>query len=228
MSRGLGRRHAPDSRDGLFPLKPLLATVPKGELERPWRYWNAEGWWGDQGWAPQCVAYAWTHWVEDGPVTHPETKPGENPAIDPEALYHEAQKVDEWPGEDYDGTSVRAGAKVLKARGYVGEYRWANPTAPLSDVVKTLLGLGPVVVGLNWYAGMSEPDDLGFMHVSGALEGGHAFVLNGVNVTREVVRMKNSWGRSWGVNGHALIGFKDLDRLLREDGEACLARELKG
>ena len=33
-------------------------------------------------------------------------------------LYHEAQKVDEWPGEDYDGTSVRAGLDILRKRGH--------------------------------------------------------------------------------------------------------------
>ena len=33
-------------------------------------------------------------------------------------LYHEAQKVDEWPGEDYEGTSVRAGLDILRTRGH--------------------------------------------------------------------------------------------------------------
>ena len=33
-------------------------------------------------------------------------------------LYHEAQKIDEWPGEDYDGTSVRAGLDILRKRGH--------------------------------------------------------------------------------------------------------------
>ena len=33
-------------------------------------------------------------------------------------LYHEAQKVDEWQGEDYDGTSVRAGLDILRKRGH--------------------------------------------------------------------------------------------------------------
>ena len=33
-------------------------------------------------------------------------------------LYHEAQKVDEWPGEDYEGTSVRAGLDILRVRGH--------------------------------------------------------------------------------------------------------------
>ena len=30
------------------------------------------------------------------------------------ALYHQAQRIDEWPGEDYDGTSVRAALDVLR------------------------------------------------------------------------------------------------------------------
>jgi hypothetical protein len=34
-------------------------------------------------------------------------------------LYHEARKVDEWPGEDYDGTSVRAALDVLRTQGHV-------------------------------------------------------------------------------------------------------------
>ena len=33
-------------------------------------------------------------------------------------LYHEAQKIDEWPGEDYDGTCVRAGLDILRKRGH--------------------------------------------------------------------------------------------------------------
>jgi hypothetical protein len=33
-------------------------------------------------------------------------------------LYHEAQRIDEWPGEDYDGTSVRAGMDVLRTEGH--------------------------------------------------------------------------------------------------------------
>ncbi len=34
-------------------------------------------------------------------------------------LYRQAQKQDEWPGEDYDGTSVRAGCDVARQRGPV-------------------------------------------------------------------------------------------------------------
>ena len=43
-------------------------------------------------------------------------------------LYHEAQKIDEWPGEDYDGTSVRAGLDILRKRGPLREGRRAHQT----------------------------------------------------------------------------------------------------
>jgi len=139
-------------------------------------------------------------------------------------VYRDAQVVDEWPGENYNGTSVRAGAKVLADRGHIGEYRWAWD---LETVVRALLDVGPVVVGTNWYSGMFEPNQ-GIIDISGTVAGGHAYLLNGVNRNKGMIRLKNSWGRDWGSRGHAYISFEDMDRLIKEDGEACLALEIGG
>lgn len=215
---GLGRIPAVDKRDRGYLMK---AVVPV--TVRKWRYWWANGWWGDQDGFPHCVSYAWTHWLEDGPVTHPPFKPLAQSAVDPVELYHEAQKVDEWEGESYDGTSVRAGAKVLRRMGFVGSYVWAWD---VDAVVRALLEIGPVTVGTWWYSGMFSPDEDGFIKVEGNKAGGHAYVVNGVNVKRGVVRIKNSWGRSWGRRGHAWMKIEDLDALIRDEGEACLATEL--
>jgi C1A family cysteine protease len=87
--------------------------------------------------------------------------------------------------------------------------------------------VAPVVVGLNWYSSMFHPNAAGLIKVDGSLAGGHAFLLDGVSADREYFRIKNSWGRSWGRKGFALISFKDVERLLAEDGEACLAVETK-
>jgi hypothetical protein len=211
----LGRRYAPDPKDAAYPMRALLSRAPS---PRTYRYWNASGAWFDQGPTPSCVGHAWAHWLEDGPVTQ------RGRLIDPMVLYREAQLVDEWPGVGYAGTSVRAGAKAAQARGYVAAYHWA---ASIEDVVQALLEVGPVVVGSNWYEGMFEADDAGFLHLDGAVAGGHAYVLNGINAAVGVVRIKNSWGRRWGLNGHALIAVDDLARLLADEGEACLAVELR-
>lgn len=216
MSHGLGRRFAPDDRDRAFLLREVLPEEPK----RDWRYWWQRGAQLDQGNTGTCVGHAWAHFIEDGPITHPGT-------IDPFAIYDEATHVDEWQGNEGDrnfGTSVRAGAKALQARGLVPEYRWAFT---LEDVVLALLDKGPVVVGTDWHRSMSRPGPDAFVYPDGNVEGGHAYLLNGVSVSARKLRFKNSWGPSWGQNGHAWICFEDFEELLTVEGEACLAVEAK-
>ena len=81
----LGRLYIPDERDKKFKLKSIIAEPST----RTSRNWWANGWWGNQGMTSQCVAYSWTHWVHDGPVS-PKTKI--KPIIDPSIVYSEAQK----------------------------------------------------------------------------------------------------------------------------------------
>lgn len=227
----IGRLCVPDGRDRDYPMRPE-ATDHEGQdaLNRGYRYWWADGWWGDQWYTPQCVAYAWLHWAEDGPTTHHPRVPNRQASVmaqgqailNPDTVYREAQKIDEWPGEDYDGTSVRAGAKILQRHGYITEYRW---TWDLDVMAEAILVEGPVVVGTWWYESMFYPDDDGLITVGGNTAGGHAYLVNGVNRNEGKFRIKNSWGREWGNNGFAWISFDDMGRLLDEYGEACLAIE---
>lgn len=216
----LGRVYDPDERDLAYP----MAAVVPAATPRTWRYWWASGWWGDQGLTPRCVAYAWLHKVADGPRTTLRT-PGVDrvPALEPRELYCAAQEIDPWDGDcddpRYDGTSVRAGAKVLQRAGVIQGYRWAWDA---DTVVRTLLEVGPVIVGSAWYEDMTRPGPGSRIRPTGAYQGGHAYVLNGVNVDRGVVRVKNSWGRAWGRRGYAWLGIDDLATLLTDRGEACL------
>lgn len=214
---GLGRNRTLDARDEAYPIRALL---PKSVAGVNHRYWWDQGWWGDQDRYPHCVAYAWLHWMEDGPHTVAPRRPGQGPGADPVAVYREAQTIDEWPGEGYDGTSVRAGAKVLQRLGFIREYRWGWT---LDDLVDAVLTLGPVVVGTWWYSGMFWPSSEGIIRVQGYRAGGHAYLINGLSLRTGMARVKNSWGRGWGRSGRAWIPLEDLERLIREDGEVCIA-----
>jgi C1A family cysteine protease len=55
--------------------------------------------------------------------------------------------------------------------------------------------------------------------------GGHAYVINGIDIDKKLFRIKNSWGQRWGKNGFAFISFTDMEKLIRENGEICIAAE---
>lgn len=211
---GLGRLPSADERDKNFLIKSILPKTVTATS----KYWDDRGWWGDQGNLPQCVGYSLAHWLENSPMTHKSTPP----VVQPSLIYTQAQLVDEWPGVDYDGTSVRAGAKVLQGMGYISEYRWAFDLATMIDAVLTK---GPVVVGSNWYESMFNPID-GTIKISGNVAGGHAYLINGVSTVSKKFRIKNSWGQWWGIKGRAYISFSDMERLIHEDGEVALMIEV--
>lgn len=209
---GMGRLDAPDERDFGFLMRsatPLEAPV------RKYRYYQT-GPVLDQGKFPHCVGYSWRQWLASAPLM---TKGGPSPTY----VYSEAQKVDEWPGESYDGTSVRAGAKVLQELGHIKSYLWAFS----ADEVKiwVLNGHGTVIVGTNWYNDMFQPDAEGFVKITGNQAGGHAYLCIGYSEDRGAFRFVNSWGTSWGDKGRFWIAGDDLDKLIKESGEVCTATE---
>ena len=134
-------------------------------------------------------------------------------------IYHEAKKIDPWPGEDYEGTSILAGVKIVQSRGYITEYRWAFG---IEDLAIGVSRAGPAVVGVDWYDGMFTPDSNGFIHPTGNIAGGHAILVKGYNVRARRFLLHNSWGPNWGRKGTCFISYDDLGNLLASGGEACI------
>ena len=216
--RGMGRIYIPDPRDNHYPMSSILQQTDLRKKD-----WWDEGWWGDQGYDPYCVAFSWAHWLADGPRPNSIFE-SRRPGVDTRELYCEAQKRDPWPGNCdyplYDGTSVRAGAKVLQEWGFIREYRWARNGQELAQAV---LNIGPVILGTMWYEGMGYPDSNGIMNITGSPWGGHAYVVNAVDLDTGLFTIKNSWGQGWGLNGRAYLRLADADVLIRAAGEACVA-----
>ncbi len=217
---GMGRLLQKDKRN-LNYLMPKI-TVP-AQVRR--RYW-AGGAVLDQGDTPQCVGYAGFGWLTGGPVTN-------KPDFTPADLYTWARQKDEWPGEDYDGTSTLGLMKALKDKGYISEYRWATDAETL---VAWILAKGPVIVGTNWYRDMFTPDiHTGFIYPNhSANDGGHEWRIVGADRDKHcpdgtigALRMVNSWGHGWGELGRAWVSIPVMDRLNKEDGEAVTPTEIK-
>lgn len=181
----------------------------------------------DQLRTSQCVSYTWHHEAMARPaVVMFGSLPEEALRRLIEERYWEMQRIDPWEGGEYPGaspqyggTSTLAGAKVMHRAGYFARYDWAFS---LSDLVLTVGYRGPVAVGTNWYEGMFYPTGSGRLEISGDVAGGHEYLLKGVSVPRRTFRVHNSWGTSWGIGGDAEIGWDDMERLLHEQGDACI------
>lgn len=110
-------------------------------------------------------------------------------------LYKEAQKIDEWPGENYEGTSVRAGFEILRLRGH-------------RRLINGVTGEERPGDGIAAYRWTTSVADI------------HAAIQMPLADTLDAVPLLNSWGRSW----PHICWLPDtvLQRLLTEDGEAAV------
>ena len=214
---GKGRLVSTDPRDRRHMMRPREAAKT-----RTYRYWKP-GAVLDQGNTPKCVAYSWLALLLAGPVRNKKLP-------DVNWLYDECQANDEWPGSSYDGTSVRAGAKVLQREGYLSEYIWAYDS---DTVARWVLEHGPVVLGTDWLSGMDQADADGFIHAEGMNMGGHAYLATGVNLakvcpdgSRGALRIVNSWGTEYGQGGMVWLSLADAGRLIAQWGEAAAPKEL--
>jgi hypothetical protein len=209
---GLGRLPAPDERDNNF----RMSALPLSQAPAKTRRYYQLGPILHQGQTSSCVGHAWRQWLSSAVVM---TRTGP----DAFTIYNRARQVDEWPGEDYEGTSVRAGAKALQELGHIEAYWWAWDAATVADWL--LNDMGVVVAGSMWTRGMARTDKKGFIKPEGASVGGHAWLIAGYDSIRGIFRCANSWGRAWGQNGRFWLAGEHLDYLLQENGEACTATE---
>lgn len=169
----------------------------------------------DQGSTPACTGFSETTAISFPPRSLKDGKPLNDFAA---RAYEWAKRDDDWPGEDYEGSSLLGAARGLKQFGFIEKYEWmVTPEAILMGLLKK-----PVVVGIPWLLGMFKPDDKGILHCTGPEEGGHAICIGAFRGFGEWLRLDNTWGVNWGKRGSAWIHKADLMGLLASSGNECL------
>lgn len=223
IERTFGWKSRHDQRSLEYPVRQLLSS----SIQIKPKMWK-EGVILDQGTEGACVGFGWTAQFLTDPVS-PKKQPKVIVADKfARQIYRDAQKIDEWFGEDYSGTSVLAGAKIIQSRGLMDSYRWCFG---IDDIRNTLLTIGPVVLGVPWYYSMYYTDTSALVNVdiNSGIAGGHCILLTGYHPSmkfgknrQEVYRWRNSWGKDYGKMGSGFIKAQDLNFLINQSGEACV------
>lgn len=178
----------------------------------------------DQKQTGMCVGYGWSDLVQSAPKPEVIVDGSGGPAegSTPDKIYDLAQKYDGSASDDNTGASVKGGAEGAKALGFIAAYHFCST---YSDIVAAIK-LGPVVMGTNWLNDMFNPDDAGLIHATGAVAGGHCYLIRGYDPVKDLFRIRNSWGVSWGVSGDAFISGTDVAALFAAQGDAVLATKI--
>jgi hypothetical protein len=154
---------------------------------------------------------------------------GKRPAFSPRWAYWQAQKHDHFPGEGYDGSTMRGGLKGWAAEGMAYDRDWpyvaGQETPKAADTEKRagafklpryerLSGIGEaryaihqqgaVLMTVMVHDGWEDPGSGVIARKAGYEDAGwHAIVAVGYDEQAFIIR--NSWGPGWGMGGYGRL-----------------------
>jgi hypothetical protein len=211
----------PDSRDFIF--EPSLNQIANDKF--PTEKLNIL----NQGREASCVGHALA-----AAINYLNQKRDTKFTASRRMLYEMARKNDEWPGEDYEGSSIRGAIKGWKNMGVcseelypytegssgmlnieaakearsngIGAYYRLAPN--LSHFHAALNESGVIIASANVHSGWNKlkEEEIPYNEEQKVL-GGHAFAIVGYN--SEGFRVQNSWGKSWADSGKAIWKYED-------------------
>ncbi|HVK58753.1 MAG TPA: C1 family peptidase, partial [Candidatus Kapabacteria bacterium] len=148
----------------------------------------------------------------------------------PYLLYHLARRYDEWPGEDYSGSSARGAMKGWHKHGICSVELYKSngriDGSVIEDCAKRPLGayfrvnhrdivamhaaiteVGILYATAQVHSGWNKTTSNGNIPFEDQMLGGHAFAI--VAYDEDGFWLQNSWGEDWGKDGFARISYDD-------------------
>lgn len=215
-------RDVPDIRDRLYEptLRALPATLP---APRPTVVL-------DQGEEGACTGFALAAAINHLMATN-ANRAKHKRRVSAHMLYAMARRYDEWPGEDYEGSSLRGALRGFYNCGACADRKWEARQKDLTlasarDARNTTLGAyyrlrpnlsdyhaainetGIIYVSANVHDGWADPRGGHIEPDDG--DGAHAFIIIGYSATGFWIQ--NSWGKDWGKSGLAHWLYTDWSR----------------
>jgi hypothetical protein len=157
--------------------------------------------------------------------------------LSPRGIYVMAKQYDDWPGEDYEGTSVIGGLKAVQEVGAYSEDDWpytskskpktARKVAYKISAYSELKGIDQILSALRTNKvivatiqvtnDFNKTDGEGRVTVKLPLKTLGAKVITIVGYNKESAEFKfaNDWGKDWGKDGFGLIKDTDLVRIMQ-------------
>jgi hypothetical protein len=140
-------------------------------------------------------------------------------------IYHQNTVLDGFPGTyppDDTGSSGLAAAKTLKKFKLASAYHHAFAFSSLLRGLQT----NPCIVGTVWTESMFDTDKNFYVKPTGKEAGGHEYFCLGVDMEKDELWFRQSWGDGWGTETDFCpsqafrIRFADFQKLLANQGDA--------
>ena len=160
----------------------------------------------------------------------------DNAPVSARMLYEMARRYDEWPGENYSGSSARGAMKGWQKHGVCRHDSWPYQLTPQDPVGLTqartadalarplgaylrvnhkdlvamhsaLAEVGVLFATATVHQGWREVTPKGVIPYPAPLSGGHAFAI--VAYDSDGFWIQNSWGTDWGMGGFARVSYDD-------------------
>jgi Papain family cysteine protease len=137
-------------------------------------------------------------------------------------LYSAAEDIDgdgPYPPNDH-GSSGLSVAKAAHNAGLISGYTHITSIAAAQTAIQT----GPFIVGTDWYTSFDTPDANGLVRIAkdATVRGGHEYECIGYDTDTDLWEMVNSWGTTFGVEGHFFYSTKTFEALLASQGDATV------